>query len=183
MRVEYKLEKGTPLDNLHNMSVLSPTGEAVPLTSLVDLSPDFTMQSIPHHNYIPSFTVRGYLESNAKADRILNNMGPELERIRANYPNSIIEIAGETSARTDFFMEIGEIFVIVLFLILIVMAIQFYSLLIPLLIMSTVFLGTAGAILVLFITQTGLGFMSLMGIVSLAGISVRNGVILVDFME
>jgi multidrug efflux pump subunit AcrB len=183
MRVEYKLEKGTPLDNLHNMSVLSPTGDAVPLTSLVDLSPDFTVQSIPHHNYIPSLTVRGYLESNAKADGVLNDMGPELERIMANYPNSIIEIAGETSARTDFFMEIGKIFVIVLFLILIVMAIQFYSLLIPLLIMSTVFLGTSGAILVLFITQTGLGFMSLMGIVSLAGISVRNGIILIDFME
>ncbi|NLC07456.1 MAG: efflux RND transporter permease subunit [Syntrophomonadaceae bacterium] len=183
MRVEYKFEKGTPLDNLHNMFVLSPTGEAIPLTSLVDVSSDFTVQNIPHHNYIPSLTVRGYLESNAKEDRILNNMGPELERIRASYPNSIIEIVGETSARTDFFMEIGKIFVIVLFLILIVMAIQFYSLLIPLLIMSTVFLGTAGAILVLFITQTGLGFMSLMGIVSLAGISVRNGVILVDFME
>lgn len=49
--------------------------------------------------------------------------------------------------------------------------------------MTTVLLSSSGAIYSLFITRTPLGFMSMMGVISLAGIVVRNGVILIDFME
>lgn len=63
------------------------------------------------------------------------------------------------------------------------MAIQFYSLSIPLLVMSTVYIAGAGAMAGLFLTRTGLGFMALMGIVSLAGIVVRNSIVLLEFIK
>ncbi|TMW71493.1 efflux RND transporter permease subunit [Alteribacter natronophilus] len=94
-----------------------------------------------------------------------------------------ISIGGETEDRDDFFVELATLFLVVIFLIYIVMAIQFYSLVMPFLIMSTVFLAVTGAIIGLFITQTGLGFMAMMGIVSLAGIVVRNSIVLIEFIE
>ncbi len=183
MRVTYEFEKGTPMENINNIYLLNSRGESVSLSSLVDISTDFTIQNISHHNYTPSITVRGYMDSDAKVDKVLSGMRSELNLIMSEYPDCQLEIAGETSARNEVFVEIGKIFILVVFLVLIAMAIQFYSLLIPLLILSTVLLGTSGAILVLFITQTGLGFMSMMGIVSLAGITVRNGIILIEFIE
>ncbi len=57
------------------------------------------------------------------------------------------------------------------------------SLLLALIILATVLLSSSGALYSLFITRTPLGFMALMGIVSLAGVVVRNGVILIEFME
>ncbi|MBM7097866.1 efflux RND transporter permease subunit [Bacillus sp. H-16] len=94
-----------------------------------------------------------------------------------------ISIGGETEERSDFFVELAMLFIVVVFLIYIVMAIQFYSLVMPLLVMSTVFLAITGAIIGLFITQTGLGFMAMMGIVSLSGIVVRNSIVLIEFIE
>ncbi|WP_026690300.1 efflux RND transporter permease subunit [Alteribacter aurantiacus] len=94
-----------------------------------------------------------------------------------------ISIGGETEDRSDFFVELAMLFIVVVFLIYIVMAIQFYSLVMPLLVMSTVFLAITGAIIGLFITQTGLGFMAMMGIVSLSGIVVRNSIVLIEFIE
>ncbi|MGE5404822.1 MAG: efflux RND transporter permease subunit, partial [Candidatus Saccharibacteria bacterium] len=62
-------------------------------------------------------------------------------------------------------------------------AIQFYSLRLPVLVMSTVYLAVAGSIIGLFVTQTPLGFMTMMGAISLAGIVVRNGIVFIDFIE
>ncbi|QDI90139.1 efflux RND transporter permease subunit [Salicibibacter halophilus] len=94
-----------------------------------------------------------------------------------------VTIGGETTERTEVFIQIGQIFIAVVFLIFITMALQFYSLTIPFILFSAVYLAFSGAIFGLFITQTGLGFMSLMGGVSLAGIVVRNGIILIEFIE
>jgi multidrug efflux pump subunit AcrB len=94
-----------------------------------------------------------------------------------------ISVGGEEEARTDFILELATLFVLVLFLIYIVIAIQFYSLTIPLLVLSTVHIAASGAIVGLFVTQTGLGFTALLGIVSLAGIVVRNSIVLLEFIK
>jgi multidrug efflux pump subunit AcrB len=46
-----------------------------------------------------------------------------------------------------------------------------------------VYLAIAGAILGLFVTQTPISFLAVMGMVSLTGIVVRNSVVLIEFME
>ncbi|MCK9909755.1 efflux RND transporter permease subunit, partial [Microbacteriaceae bacterium K1510] len=77
----------------------------------------------------------------------------------------------------------GKLSVIVIFLILILIAMQFYSLTLPVLVMSTIYLAFAGSLIGLFITQTPLGFMTMMGVISLSGIVVRNGIVLIEFIE
>ncbi|CAM3956812.1 efflux RND transporter permease subunit [Alkalicoccus chagannorensis] len=94
-----------------------------------------------------------------------------------------ISLGGETEARSDFILELATLFLLVLFFIYIVIAIQFYSLMTPFLVLSTVHIAASGAIVGLFITQTGLGFTALLGIVSLAGIVVRNSIVLLEFIK
>lgn len=112
----------------------------------------------------------------------------EIEEIAADVRADLSEdysvsVGGETEARTDFILELATLFVLVLFLIYIVIAIQFYSLALPFLVLSTVHIAASGAIVGLFVTQTGLGFTALLGIVSLAGIVVRNSIVLLEFIK
>ncbi len=73
--------------------------------------------------------------------------------------------------------DLGKLAVIVVFLILLLITMQFYSVSTPIIIMTTVYLAAAAGVLGSFITGMPIGFMSIMGIVSLAGIVVRNGIV------
>lgn len=139
------------------------------------------IQKIPHLNGVRTITIRAYPGEEEKA-ALEQNINEIISDINLNEGFNII-VGGESEARTDFFIEITKLFFIVIFLIYIVMAIQFYSLITPILVMSTVYLAISGAILGLFITQVGIGFMAMMGIVSLAGIVVRNSIVLIEFIE
>ncbi|PSL48554.1 multidrug efflux pump subunit AcrB [Salsuginibacillus halophilus] len=161
-----------------------PGAEAEPETTsldeLVNVEESTAVASIPRTNTERTVTVRAFPGERSEDD-ILAERGEEVEAF-ADEEHDVV-IGGETEERTDVFLDIGQIFTIVVFLILIVIAVQFYSLFMPLIILSVVYLAISGAIIGLFITQTGLGFMSMMGGVALAGIVVRNGIVLIEFIE
>ena len=94
-----------------------------------------------------------------------------------------ITLGGENEAQNDFFAEITVLFIIVLFLVYLLIALQFNSLSLPFLVLVAVYLAIAGAILGLFVTQTPISFLGVMGMVSLTGIVVRNSVVLIEFIE
>src|SRR5258706_1492171 len=77
----------------------------------------------------------------------------------------------------------GLVMKISLALITLVMVIQFNSVMKSLAVMLTVPLGIIGAFLGLALTHSPLGFMALLGIVSLAGIMVSHIIVLSDFIE
>jgi multidrug efflux pump subunit AcrB len=116
------------------------------------------------------------------ATEVMAEISPILQNL--SMPDGFrYEIGGETSEQTDIFIDMGKLSVIVVFLILLLIAMQFYSLSIPLLVMSTVYLAVSGSLIGLFVTQTPLGFMTMMGAISLAGIVVRNGIVFIEFIE
>lgn len=66
------------------------------------------------------------------------------------------------------------------FLVFVVMAVQYNSLIDPLVIMLTVPLALAGGIIGLFVTQTAIGATVIVGVVLLVGIVVNNAIIMVE---
>ena len=168
---------------LEHSAIRAANNQWVPLSSLVTVDTIFTQQNIPRRNGVPTITVRAYPSIDSSVDEVLSEIRPLAEAMLAQRPGYQLEVAGETAARTDVFIEIGKIFMVVVVLVLLVMALQFYSITLPVLILSSVVLAVSGAIIGLFLTQTGLGFMSLLGVVSLAGIVVRNGIVMVEFIQ
>ncbi|WP_223700757.1 efflux RND transporter permease subunit [Sutcliffiella deserti] len=152
----------------------------VPLSELVTVEETEALPLIPHKDGERTITVRVYPgeEDKQKLEGEVMEIAESLETATTS-----ISVGGESSARSDFFIEIGKLFLIVIFLIYILMVVLFNSLRLPLLIMSSVYLAISGALIGLFLTQTGLGFMAMMGIVSLAGIVVRNATVFIEFME
>ncbi|KAB2953284.1 efflux RND transporter permease subunit [Heliorestis acidaminivorans] len=170
-----------PLAAIQHLTVTNTRGEQIPLYQVSKIEPDFTLASIYRYNLSRAVTITGDVRERT-ATEVMNEIIPQLDQM--NFPPGYrYEIAGETSEQTDVFVEIFQLFIVVVFLIIILMALQFYSLSLPILILSTIFLAFAGSLLGLFITQTPIGFMTMMGAMSLSGIVVRNGIILVEFIE
>ncbi|KIL42679.1 efflux RND transporter permease subunit [Jeotgalibacillus soli] len=180
-------EQGEDID-LSSLSLpsenVNPQGPPafVTLDNLVTAQKSEQLQRIPHSDGERSITLRAFPgeveELDTKVQRIVNDVRSEL-----NDDNYSISVGGENDAQNDFFSEIIFLFTIVLFLVYLLFAFQFNSLSLPFLILIAVYLALAGAILGLFITQTPISFLAVMGMVSLTGVVVRNSVMLVEFIE
>ncbi|MDR6883154.1 efflux RND transporter permease subunit [Bacillus sp. 3255] len=173
---------GTPsAQTIGDLLVPAQSGALYPIEQFIDLQPSRMITSVQHHNLVRTITVRSYTDGRLAAD-IVKDLEQQINQLHK--PNGYtIEFAGENADRNDAFASIGKLSIIVVCLIYIIIAIQFYSLSIPFLVMLTVYLAMGGALIGLFVTGAPIGFMALMGFVSLAGIVVRNGIVLVEFIE
>ncbi|WP_289138159.1 efflux RND transporter permease subunit [uncultured Brevibacillus sp.] len=177
------LQKGDEEPSLlfQRLSIANARGELIPLSQLAEVKPTFSTQSIPHRNLSRTVTITSDVKGRT-ATEVMAEITPMLSGM--SLPEGYrFEIGGETSEQTDIFIDMGKLSILVVFLILILIAMQFYSLAIPVLVMSTVYLAVAGSLIGLFVTQTALGFMTMMGVISLSGIVVRNGIVFIEFIE
>jgi multidrug efflux pump subunit AcrB len=160
---------------------MNALGQQIPLSQLAQLKPTFSIQKVLHRNLSREVTIYGDVRGRTATD-VMKDVMPMVKATQL--PEGYrFEIGGETSEQTDIFLDMGKLSIIVVFLILILIAMQFYSLGLPVLVMSTIYLAFAGSLIGLFITQTPLGFMTMMGVISLSGIVVRNGIVLIEFIE
>lgn len=93
------------------------------------------------------------------------------------------ELTGETEDQAEIFGDLAKIGLLIVVLIFLLITIQFNSMSTPILIMSTVYLAVSGSLIGLFLTQKPIGFMAILGVISLAGLVVRNGIVLIEFIE
>ncbi|MEW4368462.1 efflux RND transporter permease subunit [Paenibacillus kandeliae] len=171
----------SPTTLLQQTNVTNSAGTQIPLSQIVEMKPKFTVQQIDRYNLQRVNTIEADVNGRT-ATEVMQEITPKLQQM--NFPEGYTyEIGGETSDQADTFGDLGKLFVVAVFLIFILIVIQFYSLSIPLIIMTTVYLAAAGGVLGLFLTRTPIGFMSVMGIIALAGIVVRNGIVLIEFIE
>ncbi len=90
-------------------------------------------------------------------------------------------MAGQTEQQQSAFGSLGFATGLALMLVYMIMASQFQSLLDPFVIMFTVPLGFIGVIWMLLLTHTTLSIMSFMGVITMVGVVVSNGILLVDY--
>src|SRR5699024_4335039 len=148
----------------------------ISLDELVSSEKISQIAQIPHDKGERAITLKAFGDSDGFEDNMLEIADKEKDNISEDYK---IYTGGEKSDQKAFFSEFG----IVLLLVYLVISFQFKSFTLPFLLLFAVYLCISGAILGLFITQTPLSFLGVMGIVSLTGIVVRNAVVLIDFVE
>ncbi|MDR1779688.1 MAG: efflux RND transporter permease subunit [Tannerella sp.] len=101
---------------------------------------------------------------------------------KMDVPSDIaIQIAGSYEEQQDSFRDLTTLAILIVLLVFIVMAAQFESLTNPFIIMFSLPFAFSGVILMLFITNTTLNIMSMLGSIMLIGIVVKNGIVLIDF--
>lgn len=177
------IEDGEPIDlSQFDVPSLSEQGppQLIPMDQLLTAEEIETLAQIPHQQADRSITLRAFGEVDDFENKMLDVVDAERKSLPEGYE---LSTGGENSDQEAFFAEIGVLFLVVLLLVYLVIAFQFKSFSLPFLVLIAVYLGISGAILGLFLTQTPLSFLGVMGIVSLTGIVVRNAVVLIDFVE
>ena len=92
-------------------------------------------------------------------------------------------LSGTYEDQQESFADLGVLALLILVLVYIVMAAQFESLTYPFIIMLSVPFAISGVILALFLTNGNLNVMSLLGSIMLIGIVVKNGIVLIDYIN
>lgn len=113
---------------------------------------------------------------------VSNQIRRELQALRAEIPeNTTIGLGGQNEELEASYRSLNLALGLAVFLVYLVMASQFESLIHPFIIMFTVPLGLTGVVLALFLTGTTFSVMVFLGVIILAGIVVNNAIVLVDY--
>jgi HAE1 family hydrophobic/amphiphilic exporter-1 len=92
-------------------------------------------------------------------------------------------VSGQSEEMQDSFRSMQFALALAVFLVYLVMASQFESLIHPLVILFTIPLALVGAVLALFITGTTVNVVAFIGVIMLAGIVVNNAIVLIDLIN
>lgn len=173
--------EGDPQAVFQRLSIPNAQGQQIPLAQIVTMEPTFTVQSITHHNLQRSLTVTSDLVEGVTATEAMMQIMPKLQAM--TLPDGYAwSVGGETEQMNESFTDLAMLFMACIIMIIILITLQFYSFSIPVIILATVYLAASGGIIGMFITGTAIGFMSVIGITALAGIVVRNGIVLIEFI-
>ena len=93
-----------------------------------------------------------------------------------------IQVAGSYEDQMESNRDLGQLAIIILVLVFIVMASQFESLTYPFILMFSVVFALSGVLLGLFVTNSNLNIMSMLGGIMLIGMVVKNGIVLIDYI-
>lgn len=175
------------LNTILNMPLVVPGGNngpaQIPLSSIVNVSYINTFASINRKNQKRTLTLSSNVLEGFTAAEINQQLQVLAKRI--DMPESYgISFTGEQENQEETAAFLGQSFMISIFLILIILVTQFNSLTKPIIILTQVLLSTIGVLIGFMVTgQTMSIVFTGIGIVALAGIVVRNGIVLIDFIE
>jgi multidrug efflux pump subunit AcrB len=172
------------LAHVGDLTVTSRNGVAVPLLQIAKIEYAHEEPIIWRRNRDMAITVRGDVVDGAQAPDVTNQISPRLQEIRDSLPPAYrIEAGGafEESAKGN--SSIFVLFPLMVLVMLTLLMIQLQSFSRLILVFLTAPLGIIGASLGLNIANQPFGFVALLGLIALAGMIMRNAVILVDQIE
>ncbi len=180
--VRYPESSRESLAALNSFRVQLPNGDRAPLFTVARVDESRAYSSIRRIDGRRVVTVSADVDQslstpNIANDTILTSVMPDLE---ASYPALRWVRAGATREQNEDLAAIGSAFIVVLLVIFAMIATQLRSYLQPLAILISIPLGVAGAILGHLVLGFSLSFISIFGIVALAGVAVNASVVLVD---
>jgi multidrug efflux pump subunit AcrB len=164
----------------NNLYVNNNQGKAIPLSQLADIRFETSPLSINHYNKTRTVTVNAFVKKGYLNDKVINDVIAQMDRMKLPAGYSY-QMGGEVEGRNESFGGFGSIILFTVFMFIAVLVLQFKTFKSTLIVLSVIPLGIVGAVLALLVTGNSLSFVATIGIVALAGIEVKNTILLVDF--
>ncbi|WP_236237304.1 efflux RND transporter permease subunit [Pseudomonas faucium] len=183
------LLRGTPrerneLGNLGSLALPTDNGQSVALSQVATLEYGFEEGIIWHRNRLPTVTVRADIYDKEQPASVVKQIAPTLQAIKDKLPDGyLLEVGGtvEDSERGQRSVNAGMPLFIVVVLSLLMIQLRSFSR--TVMVFLTAPLGLIGVTLFLLVFRQPFGFVAMLGTIALAGMIMRNSVILVDQIE
>ena len=173
------------LNEFASLNVFSQqTGQSVPAEQVADVELVWQPSKILRRDRLKTVTIQADLAPGVTATEVNNQLEPWLTEYSADWPTGYSwELGGEDEASNEANASIAEKLPIAGVLIVLLLVWQFNSIRKPAIILMAVPLAMIGVVIGLLVLRSYFGFMTLLGIVSLAGIVINNAIVLLDRIE
>jgi multidrug efflux pump len=172
------------LELLSSLSMPTANGGSITLSQVATMEYGFEDGIIWHRNRLPTVTVRADIGDGMQPLDVVHQILPTLDGIRAELPNGyLLETGGtvEDSARGQNSIKAGMPLFLVVVATLLMLQLRSFSR--AAMVLVTAPLGIIGATLFLLLFRAPFGFVALLGTIALAGMIMRNSVILIDQIQ
>ncbi len=182
--VEILLTKGNQgkatIESLENLYVNTQQGRAIPLKQVADLKLESSPLNINHYDKIRMISVTAYVQKGFLTDNVISDVIGKMDNIQLPTGYSY-GMGGELESRQESFGGFESVIIVTIFLFIAVLILEFRTFKSTLIVLSVIPLGVVGAVIALLITGNSLSFIAIVGLIALAGIEVKNTILLVDF--
>ncbi len=168
------------LEDLDKVYVGSLSGAQIPLKQLADVELQTSSTLIEHYERERSVTVRADVLPGYVTDKVTKKVLAGMESVQL--PDDYrFEPFGEYASRKETFGNMNVAVIITIFVVLLILMMEFHTIKGALIVASSIPLGIIGSILLLLITGYTFSFSAFIGTIALIGIEVKNSIILVDY--
>jgi multidrug efflux pump subunit AcrB len=184
IRVKLKHNNRSALDLIGSSYVDNGRGGFIPMLQLIKVEEVSGPSRIIHEDGKRLISIQGLVDIKK------TSAAEVMQKVKAKFPapfqkdrNYSMEFAGENKETTETLLSMLQAFGLAMMLVFVCLVGYFNSVLLPLVVMISIPLSIIGVIAAFFIHQSPLSFPAMMGIVALGGIVVKDGIVLVTFIE
>lgn len=174
-------EHRNSITSIEELNIATMQGKSLKLKELADIKEYWGPPNIERKRRERIVTVSATPEG-VSLGELAEQIKAEVKQI--SVPQGVqVQVGGDYETQQETFADIATLFLLIVILVYIVMASQFESFSKPFIIMMSVPFAITGVILALLITGTSLNLIGALGVVLLVGIVVKNGIVLVDYIN
>ncbi len=175
---------GKDLSALKDLNVPLSNGKYVPLDQVARISYEAEEGLIWRRALQPTITAQAGINGDMTSTQATQRIQENIKDLRAGLPTGYsIEVGGSEELSKDALGWLMQPIPVMIIIIILLLMIQLESIPKMLMTLSTAPLGLIGVSLALLITHRSLGFVAICGVLALAGIIIRNSVVLIDQIE
>jgi multidrug efflux pump len=177
-------EQRVALSTLRNLQFPLANGRTVPLGQFATLDFEQEFPLIWRRNGVPTLTIQADVTQGSSPEAVVASLAPAIAKFDAILPKSYhVAVGGTVEESAQSQASVYAVIPFMLFITITFLMIQLQSFSRLFLVLSVVPMGLIGVVAALLIFNKPLGFVAILGILSLLGMIARNAVILIDQIE
>ena len=178
--VMYPEDRFKDVSDLSGLMISTRSGGQVPITDVAEVVYNNAPSQIQREDGEYQVSVTGQPSAGASSTQLSNQIMTRVQQM--DLPDGVtIEAGGNMQTMNEEFGKIYNALAIAVFLVFVVMAMQFESMRFSLVVMLSVPFSLTGAFLALLLTGMTISMTSLIGLIMLVGIVVNNAIVLIDY--
>ncbi|MCB0658020.1 MAG: efflux RND transporter permease subunit [Saprospiraceae bacterium] len=181
LNVSIRQNSANALENFDRIHVTSLGGALVPLQAIASIEMAPSPPVIRHFNKERYSLVSSFVQTGYNVDQMTDAI---IDRIQTEVPfppGYRLVAAGERESREESFGGIETIIILTVFGLLAILVLEFRTFKSTLIVLSVIPMGFIGAVVALWIAGETMSFVATVGIIALAGIEIKNSILMVDY--